>query len=80
MFIEKDGSTKDKDLFEVVWSGELARLGLGLDLVGDRATKPNEEWIAPARLYNKTGKYSKKTIDNLETKAETKVINPLEEE
>jgi hypothetical protein len=39
--------------YEIVWAG-------GEGLTADRETKPGDTWTPPPRLYNKTGKYSKK--------------------
>jgi hypothetical protein len=56
--------------YEVVWEG-------GEGLVGPRQHRVSEDWVPPKRLYNKTGKYSKKTKPEPET---IKIVNPLEED
>lgn len=39
--------------YEIVWAG-------GEGLIADRETKTIGVWSPPARIYNKTGKHSKK--------------------
>lgn len=57
--------------FEVVWDG-------GEGLVADRQTKVGLEWKAPPRMYNKTGRHSKKNrIDNQDL--EVQAVNPLDD-
>jgi hypothetical protein len=47
--------------YEVVWSGALERRGKAkVNLVPDRETRVADTWTKPHRIYNKTGKYSKK--------------------
>lgn len=46
--------------YEVVWNGTLDRNEACFSLIAPRETKPGETWVAPNRLYNKTGIYSKK--------------------
>lgn len=49
---------KDDPIFDrVVWSGTMAREGTTTIMVVDRATRPGDLWQAPARLYNRTGKF-----------------------
>jgi hypothetical protein len=50
-----------KDEYIVVWSGSLERKGKArVKLVPDRATRVSDTWTPPRRLYNKTGKHSRK--------------------
>ena len=47
--------------YTVVWSGALERKGKAkIKLVPDRETLVSDTWTPPRRLYNKTGKHSKK--------------------
>lgn len=39
--------------YEVVWAG-------GEGLIPDRETKVTDNWTPPHRIYNRTGKHSKK--------------------
>lgn len=55
----------------MVWSGTLERKGKAkISLVPDRETRVSDTWTPPRRLYNKTGKHSKKAIEPEETNAE----------
>jgi hypothetical protein len=64
-------TNKERDeIYEVVWSG-------GEGLTSNRETKFLGVWTAPPRLYNKTGKHSKKAKTQV---VEPTLINPLEED
>lgn len=59
--------------YVVVWAG-----GEGLTAAVD--TKPPLFWRPPTRLYNRTGKYSKKPKDSEDIHSSPSLIDPLEED
>lgn len=53
--------------YEIVWNGEEG-------LIPERQTKVIGAWEPPKRIYNKTGKYARKPIDNRPVSIDTGII------
>lgn len=51
------------DEYIVVWNGHLDRNEECPSLIGPRETLPDDTWVAPKRLYTKSGMYAKKDKD-----------------
>ena len=50
-------SHESECVWEIVWSGELDKLGLCPSLLGERVSKPAGFWTEPPRLYNKKAEF-----------------------